>query len=66
MIEQVEDLKQESEARKSAKMARDFEVSRLASAGLSSGRIAAKIGEKSGTVLAIMKRLGIPRGGKLA
>ena len=64
MTTQRQDLMEESRIRRTAKESRDREISTLAAQGHSSGQIASLVKEKSGTVLAIMKRLGIPAKGR--
>lgn len=58
MTAQLQVLKEESDIRRAAKFARDARIIKLYYEGLSSGQIATKVGEKSGTVLAILNRHG--------
>lgn len=52
-------LKEESEIRKAVKFARDARILKLSYEGFTSGQIALKVGERSGTVLAILHRHGV-------
>lgn len=58
MTETKKALSEESEIRKAAKFERNARILRLYYEGLSSGQIGVKIGEKRGTVLAVLNKYG--------